>query len=146
MTLARWGGWVLIFDRVIPILRIFSIDKAREFYVQFLGFKVDWEHRFDEKAPLYMQVSRGNLVFHLTEHYGDCCPGSTAFVIMTGLDEFHREISSKDYQYMRPGVEITPWNAKCMEVIDPFGNRILSTNTLIRQVKNSSSRLRIAPK
>lgn len=112
------------FERVIPILRIFSIDKAKEFYVQFLGFTVDWEHRFDEKAPLYMQVSRGNLVFHLTEHYGDCCPGSTAFVIMTGLDEFHREISSKDYQYMRPGVEITPWNAKLMEVIDPFGNRI----------------------
>jgi len=43
---------------------------------------------------------------------------------MTGLDEFHREISSKDYQYLRPGVEITPWNAKLMEVIDPFGNRI----------------------
>ena len=38
------------FERVIPILRIFSIDKAKEFYVQFLGFRVDWEHRFDEKA------------------------------------------------------------------------------------------------
>ena len=91
------------FDRVIPILRIFSIDKANEFYVQFLGFTVDWEQRFDEKAPLYMQISRGNLVFHLTEHYGDCCPGSTALVEITGPDEFHREISSKGYLYLRPG-------------------------------------------
>jgi catechol 2,3-dioxygenase-like lactoylglutathione lyase family enzyme len=41
------------FDRVKPIFRIFSIDKAKEFYVDFLGFNIDWEHRFDESAPLY---------------------------------------------------------------------------------------------
>ena len=112
------------FDRMIPILRIFSIDKAKEFYVDFLGFKVDWEHRFDQKAPLYMQVSRGNLVLHLTEHYGDCCPGSTVFVEMTGLDEFHDDIISMDYPYLKPDVQTTPWNAKLMGVIDPFGNRL----------------------
>ena len=112
------------FDRMIPILRMFSIDKAKEFYVDFLGLKVDWEHRFDEKAPLYMQVSRGTLVLHLTEHYGDCCPGATVFVEMTGLEEFHGEISSKDYPYMKPDVQTTPWNAKLMAVIDPFGNRL----------------------
>ena len=39
----------------IPILRIFSVDKAKEFYVGFLGFAVDWEHRFDDPAPVYMQ-------------------------------------------------------------------------------------------
>jgi hypothetical protein len=31
----------------IPILRIFSVEKAKEFYCGFLGFTVDWEHRFD---------------------------------------------------------------------------------------------------
>jgi hypothetical protein len=25
---------------------------------------------------------------------------------------------------MRPGVDTAPWNAKVMEVIDPFGNRL----------------------
>jgi hypothetical protein len=25
---------------------------------------------------------------------------------------------------MRPGVDVAPWNAKVMEVIDPFGNRL----------------------
>jgi len=39
------------FKRVVPLLRIFSIEKAREFYVQFLGFNADWEHRFEEGAP-----------------------------------------------------------------------------------------------
>ena len=110
--------------QTIPILRIFSIDKAREFYLGFLGFTVDWEHRFDPDAPLYMQVSRGDLVLHLSEHHGDACPGSTVFVRMTGIDEYHREITSKGYGYMRPGVNIAPWNAKLMEVTDPFGNRL----------------------
>jgi catechol 2,3-dioxygenase-like lactoylglutathione lyase family enzyme len=118
------------FARVIPILRIFSIEKAKEFYVGFLGFHIDWEHRFDETAPLYMQVSRGDLALHLTEHYGDGCPGSTTFVEMTGIEEFHREIRAKEYSYLRPGIEMAPWNAKCMEVIDPFGNRIRFSESL----------------
>jgi len=27
-----------------PILRMFDEARAREFYVEFLGFTVDWEH------------------------------------------------------------------------------------------------------
>ena len=110
--------------KTIPILRIFSVEKAREFYVGFLGFGVDWEHRFDEHAPVYMRVSRAGCVPRLTEHHGDCCPGSTVFLRVKGLDEFHREIRAKGYTFMRPGVEPTPWGSKGMEVTDPFGNRI----------------------
>ena len=110
--------------QTIPLLRIFDVAKAREFYIGFLGFQADWEHRFDEAAPVYMQVSRGNLALHLTEHHGDCCPGSTVFVWMTGLEEFHGEITSKSYGYLRLGVEKTFYGARCMQVIDPFGNRI----------------------
>lgn len=112
------------FDRVVPILRIFSVDKAKEFYVGFLGFAVDWEHRFDDSAPVYLQVSRGGLVLHLSEHHGDACPGATLFARMTGLDDFHREITATGYRFMRPGIEPAPWNARAMEVIDPFGNRL----------------------
>jgi uncharacterized glyoxalase superfamily protein PhnB len=110
--------------QTIPILRIFSVEKAKEFYIDFLGFQIDWEHRFDEKAPLYMQISRDGCVLHLSEHYGDCCPGSTVFLRVSGVEEYHREISAKGYGYLRPGVERTFHNSKCMEVIDPFGNRI----------------------
>jgi catechol 2,3-dioxygenase-like lactoylglutathione lyase family enzyme len=110
--------------QTVPVLRIFSVEKAREFYVGFLGFAVDWEHRFDDAAPVYMQVSRAGCVLHLSEHHGDCCPGSTVFIRVTGLDEYHREISAKGYGFMRPGVEQTFHGSKCMEVIDPFGNRL----------------------
>ena len=112
------------FTQVVPIFRIFSEDKAKEFYIDFLGFALDWEHRFEPETPLYMQVSRGGFALHLSEHHGDGSPGATAFVYMTGLDAFHREISAKGYRYLRPGIEDTPWNSRMMTVIDPFGNRI----------------------
>jgi uncharacterized glyoxalase superfamily protein PhnB len=110
--------------QVIPLLRIFSVDKAKEFYVGFLGFTIDWEHRFDDNAPLYMQVSKGRCVLHLTEHHGDCCPGSTVFIWLTGIEELHRALTAAAYRYMRPGLERTPYGSLSVEVIDPFGNRI----------------------
>jgi ribosomal-protein-alanine N-acetyltransferase len=45
---------------------------------------LDWEHRFEPDAPVYMQVSRGPLILHLSEHHGDATPGSTAYVRMRG--------------------------------------------------------------
>ncbi len=58
-----------------PILRSFDETKAREFYLDFLGFSLDWEHRFEEGPPLYMQISNGDCVLHISEHHGDCSPG-----------------------------------------------------------------------
>lgn len=66
------------FDDVIPIFRIFDLEKANAFYVDLLGFRIDWQHRFEEGYPLYMQVSRGGLRLHLSEHHGDATPGSSA--------------------------------------------------------------------
>ncbi len=111
-------------EKAIPVLRIFDEAKAREFYVDFLRFKVDWEHRFEPGLPIYMQVSRGPMVLHLTGHHGDACPGSALFVRMTGIDEFHSELAAKGYGFQRPGIVDTHWNAREVTVKDPFGNRL----------------------
>jgi uncharacterized glyoxalase superfamily protein PhnB len=57
------------FGKATPILRIFDEVKAKKFYVDFLGFEVDWEHRFEEGLPLYMQISKNGCVLHLSEHH-----------------------------------------------------------------------------
>ena len=41
------------FQRAVPTFRIFSLEKAREFYIDFLGFKVEWEHRFAPDSPVF---------------------------------------------------------------------------------------------
>jgi len=112
------------FERVMPIFRIFSLEKAREFYLDFLGCKVDWEYRSEPGAPVYMQISRGELVLHLSEHHGDSTPGSAAYVYMTDIAALHRELNDKKYRHNRPGLEQMEWGMRQMTVIDPFGNRI----------------------
>lgn len=107
-----------------PVLRILDQEKAREFYVDFLGFTVDWEHRFGDNFPLYMQVSRDSCVLHLTEHYGDCVPGCAVRIRTTAVHEYNRELVAKDYKYAKPGCEATSWGNDEMSVTDPFGNRL----------------------
>lgn len=113
----------IVYEPPIPLLRSFDEGKAREFYFDFLGFKMDWDHRFAPGLPLYMQVSRGKAVLHITEHHGDCSPGSTVFVWMTGIEDFHRELLGKKYKNSRPGLETVDWGLQ-VEVPDPFGNRL----------------------
>ena len=112
---------------VVPVLRIFSVEKAREFYVDFLGFTWDWDHRFGDNFPLYAQVSRGKVVLHLSEHHGDGSPGAGVMISMTGIDDYHRELTAKNYRYYRPSVEDAPWGARIMKLRDPFHNHLTFT-------------------
>ncbi|OLP58335.1 bleomycin resistance protein [Xaviernesmea oryzae] len=107
----------------IPILRIFSVEKAMEFYLGFLGFRLDWEHRFEPGMPLYAQVSRDALVLHLSEHFGDTTPGTRIFVPVANARALQAELAARDFPFMRPGLETVPWGLE-VTVTDPFANRI----------------------
>jgi catechol 2,3-dioxygenase-like lactoylglutathione lyase family enzyme len=113
----------ITFDKAIPILRIFDEAKAREFYLDFLGFSVEFEHRFEADLPLYMGISRNGLHLHLSEHHGDASPGSTTFIPMQNIEVFRDELIAKRYGYGRPQIVQQGWG-QILEVYDPFGNRI----------------------
>jgi catechol 2,3-dioxygenase-like lactoylglutathione lyase family enzyme len=114
-----------------PILRIFDEAKAKEFYVGFLGFSVDWEHRFGDNFPLYMQISRDRCIIHLSEHHGDSSPGSALRIETDDVGAVNQELLQKDYRYAKPGVESTPWKTKEMSIADPFGNRLIFFQTVV---------------
>ena len=113
-----------------PILRIFNEEKAKEFYLTFLGFELDWEHRFEMEMPLYMQISYGSCMIHLSEHHGDCCPGAAIRIEVDNIGLLHSNLLSRKYKYSRPGIEKTPWNTQEVCIIDPFGNRIIFYETV----------------
>jgi catechol 2,3-dioxygenase-like lactoylglutathione lyase family enzyme len=115
--------------KVTPILRIFDEARAKEFYVDFLGFTVDWEHRFEDDLPLYMQISKDACLLHLSEHHGDCSPGAALRIATTELDAFHASLVAKKYKYARPGIQEMPWGRE-MSIGDPFGNRLTFTSVI----------------
>ncbi|BCA56285.1 bleomycin resistance protein [Nitrospira sp. KM1] len=120
----------MAFAKTTPILRIFDERKAKEFYIAFLGFRIDWEHRFDDALPLYMQISMSGCVLHLSEHHGDCCPGSAVRIETDQLEEFHRQLSGKCYPYAKPDIQHMPWGSRDLTVVDPFGNRLTFTDAV----------------
>jgi uncharacterized glyoxalase superfamily protein PhnB len=120
----------MAFGKTTPILRIFDEAKAREFYVDFLGFKVDWEHRFEPGLPLYLQISLDGCVLHLSEHHGDCSPGAAMRIETTELDTFQQKLLAKQYKNARPAVQEMPWGSRDMSITDPFGNRLTFTTAI----------------
>lgn len=117
-----------------PTLRIFDYDKTVEFYVDWLGFKIDSIHVFERGAPKFMQASLRDVGLFLSEHHGDGSPGVHIMIDdFKGLREYHAELIAKKYKYNRPGLEVPFWdeNSIMVTVIDPVGNRI----TFIEKVK-----------
>ena len=112
-----------MFDAVVPILRIYDVDAAKRFYIDYLGCALDWEDGGDD-GPVYLQVSRDDLILHLSSHHDDGTPGSAVLIETRGLRELHGELRRKGYPFLNPGVEAAPGGGQEMQLIDPSSNRL----------------------
>ncbi|HET6279824.1 MAG TPA: glyoxalase superfamily protein [Polyangia bacterium] len=107
----------------MPTLRITSYPKSRAFYVDGLGFSIDWEHRFEPHLPVFMQVSRDDMAFFLTEHAGDCPPGGLIHLYVADVDKWFEEFLARGVPVREPPNEGLP-SLRSMSIVDPDGNRI----------------------
>ena len=71
----------------IPVLRMLDEAKAKAFYLDYLGFEVDWEGRFNPTAPLYLQRHLGEAVIHLNGHAQEDAPMSRVNIPVVGLEK-----------------------------------------------------------
>jgi catechol 2,3-dioxygenase-like lactoylglutathione lyase family enzyme len=118
----------------IPVLRIFSVDKALDFYVEFLGFTLDFGGPADGPGtPFYGQVLRAGTTLHLTEQPYDPGHGATVHIWLSGLDDLHRVLSKRREEMGSrvwgpavwvPDIEEVPWDARVLTIPDPFGNHL----------------------
>lgn len=113
-----------------PILRSFDEAKARAFYVDYLGFRVLFEHRFEPGLPLYLGIVRDGCELHLSEHHGDACPGASLRIATDDIDALHAELRAREAGHNRPQVVEQPWGTRDMTVTDPFGNRLTFTSAV----------------
>ncbi len=109
----------------VPILRSFDGTRACEFYLDFLGFTLDREHRFAPDLPLYMQIRCDDAVSHLSEHHGDAPPGERVRIATDDVAALCRELTARAYPFARPGLQDQPWGQRELRVTDPFGNGLV---------------------
>ena len=110
-------------QQVFPQLRVTNWKRTRAFYVDGLGFTVDWEHRFEPGLPVFAQLTRDGLSLFLTEHSGDCLPGGAAYLVVDDVDALFREIGGRGITPAEPPGD-TEWHAREMTVVDPDGNKL----------------------
>jgi catechol 2,3-dioxygenase-like lactoylglutathione lyase family enzyme len=110
------------FGCAVPVLRVQDEARAREFYVDYLGFGVEWQHRFEPGLPLYLRIRRGQAVLDLSEHHGDGTPGTVVWVPVASADGLHAELSRRPHARLRPGIDRDAPGGPTIELVDPFGN------------------------
>ncbi len=113
------------FSGIVPIIRSFDEAKMREFYLDFLGFEILFELRFEDDLPLYVGVKIDDVILHISEHFGDASPGSTVRIEVDDVHGYCKVLNEKSYKHARPGVQKQPWGYDEMSISDPFGNKLI---------------------
>ena len=110
-------------QQVVPTLRITDYAQSKPFYVDGLGFQIDWEHRFAPHLPVFMQVTRDGMTIYLSEHVGDCQVGGLVHFYVDNVDAWYREFQQKGISVQAPPSEDLP-GLRMMTVVAPDGNQL----------------------
>lgn len=113
----------------IPVLPIWSEAEARSFYVDFLGFEVEREHRFQEvpSSPLYLQIRFGDAVLHLNGHAERGAPVCEVRFPVAGLGAYQGFLRGRSQTHAMPEmIDVRHEGRKSdMPIKDPFGNLLI---------------------
>jgi catechol 2,3-dioxygenase-like lactoylglutathione lyase family enzyme len=105
----------------VPILPVDDLSVAKEFYVDKLGFDLDFQASGDGKTGL-LGLRRGTIQITLdcpmTGHGRDVCVS----LRVDDADKYYEEWHSRTSVKRPPANE--RWGARTFDLIDPFGNTI----------------------
>lgn len=114
---------------VIPILRMTDSSTSLSFYINGLGFDVDWEHRHAPGLPVFAQLTRSTQSIFLTEHAEDCQVGGAVHFVVADVDACYQAFKASGEVECSPPHN-TAWKTRDLLVIDPDGNRLTFSTEL----------------
>lgn len=113
----------------IPVLRMLDETKTKSFYLHYLGYTINWEHRFreSESSPLYAQVSQGESVLHLNGHADENSPTCEVRVPVQHLDLYCEYLCAKEMGFGEPSVDDPRYEGRNtdMNLVDPSGSQLV---------------------
>ena len=101
-------------EEAIPILRVRNAADAVAWYER-LGFRQEWEHRFEPGLPAFVSIARGGVRLFLSEHTGDARPDTLIYMRVADVASIAKEFQVE--------VRDAPWALE-IELRDPDGNRL----------------------
>lgn len=112
-------------ERVVPVLQIDDYAEAVTFYVDRLGFEIDFEHRHEPGFPVFMGIAKGELYLHLSEH-GRGHPGTEIYVFVDDVDAWY-ELCRRGGVDTGGPPDPKPWGNTELAVGDPSRNLLRIT-------------------
>ena len=110
-------------QRVVPAIPVTDLERARAFYVEGLGFEVDWEWCDTPGEPAFLQLSRAGLSIYLSARPDRGPAGGLTYLYVSDVDAWCTEFCGRGL-----GSEGTPqdhpWGNREWVVSDPDGNRL----------------------
>jgi catechol 2,3-dioxygenase-like lactoylglutathione lyase family enzyme len=110
-------------NSIVPTLRTRDYETAKKFYVDGLGFRVDFEWRHAPGFPVFAQVSRAGMRLYLTEHEGDCDGPGLVYFYVQDVDAWQAEFLNRGVVAESPPID-QPWGNRELHLRDPDGNRL----------------------
>ena len=108
-------------DNIVPVLSVGSYEETVSHYVEWLGFKVDWEYR-EEQLPFVISITSDGFSFMLAE--SETSTGSWTTIYVSDLEEMSEELNSRRSNSVK--IELYPPNDIAqIHVIDPWKNLLV---------------------
>ncbi|MBT3603969.1 MAG: hypothetical protein HN521_12985 [Candidatus Latescibacteria bacterium] len=113
--------------RAIPVLRIGNYEEAVSYYVDYLGFRINFEWRHHANFPIYMGISKGDLALHLTEHEGDVHFGTGTLMDVDNISLLYKDLLNRKPKMTEELIN-QPWKKTELHLRDPFENLLIFTS------------------
>ena len=116
-----------IIDNIVPVLSVGSYEETVSHYVEWLGFKVDWEYQ-EEQLPFVISITRDGFSFMLTEldtsSESETSTGSWTVIYVSDIEAMSESLNSRRSNSVK--IEIYPPNDIAqIHVIDPWKNLLV---------------------
>lgn len=109
--------------RTISMLRVQNARASEAFFCDKLGFRTTWAHDPGDGFPVFLEVTRDNVSFHLSEHEGD---GPASIQVYVGVDDaeaLYAEFEGKGIETLSP-LEHAEWGEMVFTLEDLDGNTL----------------------
>ena len=107
----------------ISMLRTKDARRSEAFYCGLLGFEKSWEYDPGAGYPIFLEVSRDQVAFHLSEHEGDGPLEVQVYINVEDAEALHQELVSRGTP-VKDALHEAEWGHLVFSVEDPDGNTL----------------------
>jgi len=108
------------FEAVTPRIPVTDVEKALEFYIAQLGFRLGWNWG---KPLTHANVCRDSIALDLVASPAGRSGTAMAYIQLSGVDAYFSELKGRNVE--SSALQNRAYGMRDFEIVDPYGNRLV---------------------